>query len=212
MSSINFLVEKLELKNQREGQQKILPYLLKVLKHTLVHPLKVATVRLIQQTGNYYYNGLFDCLIKLLRERPLALYSGFVPDMIVMLIESTLRNKAFRLITVPLLGYLPLDLRTFACLPSDLVMGLILYPLLTISTKLKAQIPDVKEDMACDVKSEGTVECAKKIFRKHSILGFYRGFSGDLINSFLKYSTMILVSKSIVSIPFLRDYYEIPHA
>lgn len=177
------------------------------LSHFLMYPLKVARTRLIQQRKNYKYKGLFDCLVKLIREQPVPLFRGVYLELIRLFISKHLKEHLFTMITQPAAERIPLTFKIFASLPSDLLIGFLTYPLLTIVTKLQAQDPTIKDTMKCDISSTSTLDCIREIYKKDGILGFYSGFSAFYLKNIARYLTIVLSTQVFVKVDFLKDYF-----
>lgn len=185
---------------------RLLPEIAVILGHMAVYPLKLIRTRLIQQAKHEKYAGAWDCFIKMRQEEgTLSLWSGMVLDTARVFIGLLFNNWIHESITLRAFKLLTPSLALFAAVPSELLIGLITFPLLTIVTKIQAQAADIPKRMRPDVRGIGSVEVTQKTLGSTPFFSLWNGYMGFCLRTVVHVATVTALTHTIWKISYLRN-------
>ena len=182
----------------------LLPEFAVLLGHWLTYPLKIIRTRLIQQTKNEKYNGIFDCFVKMRQEEgTTSMWRGVLLDTLRVAIGLVFNNWAHVALTVPVFKRLPSYLALFSGVPAELLLGVFTFPISTIVTKLQSQAENIPKSIRCDVEAEGVVDCAQKTYNK-SLGHFWNGYFAFCLRTVAQVAAVSFLTHAVWRVGYLR--------
>jgi hypothetical protein len=175
-----------------------------LLSHWLTYPIKLIRTRLIQQTNNEKYNGIFDCFVKMRQEEgTISMWRGGLLDTLRVALGLVFNNWAHGALVVPVFKRLPSYLALFSGVPAELLLSLVTFPISTIVTKLQAQAENIPKSIQCDVEADGALECAKKTYEK-SLGRFWNGYFAFCLRTVAQVTAVSFLTYAVWRVDHLR--------